>query len=119
MLTRDQIREAADLVTEKVEVPEWGGAVFVKRMTALEVSEYHDKKKKMPSATVALLIYCAVDESGNNVFTPDDAEWLAQKSCKAVDRIAGKAIDLNFDREEKGESEAVKNSEQTQQDGAC
>ena len=40
ILTRDQILQANDLVTETVEVPEWGGSVFVKSLTGVERDQF-------------------------------------------------------------------------------
>ena len=39
-LDRETILTAKDLTTEKVDIPEWGGYVFVKEMTAAERAEW-------------------------------------------------------------------------------
>ena len=39
-LSRDQILKAADLKVEKVDVPEWGGAIYLKVMSVGERDSY-------------------------------------------------------------------------------
>jgi hypothetical protein len=108
MLTRDAILSASDLPKEKVEVPEWGGAVWVKTMTGAERDSFEQsiidakgstvptnvkgKVKAVPkpnftNVRARLVVRAVVDEQGTRLFTDDDAEALGAKSGKALDRL--------------------------------
>lgn len=96
ILTRDAILEVQDIEIELVEVPEWGGAVYVKGMTTaergkVETAVVHKRGKKI-STNMAILretiaAYSVCDEDGNLIFTPADVKQLAKKSAAALDRI--------------------------------
>lgn len=104
-LTRDQILQAQDIRIEKVEVPEWGGEVYVKTLTGQErdqleaaLMEYDNKgqpkrlKLDRLRSTLAVLAIC--DESGQRLFTSGDIQTLAGKSSAALDRVVSKAQEL-------------------------
>lgn len=108
ILTRDQILAASDLKSEAVEVPEWGGTVYVRAMSgterdAWEVSmlEVHENGKGLKARPVLtdlrakLCARCIADEAGNRLFTDADVEVLGQKSAAALDRVYGVAQRLN------------------------
>lgn len=98
ILSRDAILQADDLKKEKVEVPEWGGAVFVTTLTGsarelLEAEMYSDKPDKNVRA-----LFCAlsiVDEQGEPLFTKADVGRLSKKNWRALDRVFDKARELN------------------------
>lgn len=107
MSLRDKILQAADITTEKVEVPEWGVTVEVKTMTggerakimqtAAENGGVMDFTKIYPDVVIA----CAYDpETGERVFDYDDRPHLMAKSGLAIDRIAVVGLRLSgFTRE--------------------
>ena len=55
LLSRDEILAASDLTKELVEVPEWGGSVYVRAMTGTERDSYEES---------VLEIRPVVEESG-------------------------------------------------------
>ncbi len=104
MLTREQILGASDLNTERVDVPEWGGAVFVRPMTAAERDEYEqsmvasrgaDEKANLRNVRARLVVVCATDEAGKRIFSETDVEALGAKSARAVNRVFQAASRLN------------------------
>lgn len=104
MLTRDAILSAEDLRTETVEVPEWGGTVMVRELSAKERDEYETsivsvKGTKLDIDPVnmraKLVSMGCVDEDGNRLFTLDDAEDLGKKSSTALDRIYDKIQEIS------------------------
>ena len=101
LLTRQQIVDADDLPTKDVNVPEWGGTVRVKTMTALEKDKWEiscltdDKKSNLEAMRAKLAAHTIVDESGQRLFTEFDVEKLAAKSAKAIERIYNIAQKLN------------------------
>lgn len=120
-LSREQILKANDLKTEEVEVPEWGGKVFVRSITAAEHQTFTEsltppgavkaEDMDMSNVKAKLVIFTAVDADGNLLFKPEDAGALGAKSAKAVDRVYLVASRLNGIEDEK---EMVKNSETAQ-----
>lgn len=96
MLTREQILQCNDITIEQVEVPEWGGSLYVKSLTGaerdwLEMSIFQEKKTdtnanmKNFRAKLASLSIC--DEKGERLFTDKDIDVLAGKSAIALQRI--------------------------------
>lgn len=98
-LTRDEIFSRDDAKkTEKVHVPEWGGDVYVRVMTARERDaldiRFKDNRVGM-RAFIACMLTC--DESGNDLFHENqgDMQKLDEKSGRAIDRILEVALRLN------------------------
>jgi len=95
-LSREDILQAKDLVLKEVAVPEWGGTVFVKSMTAKErdafeasVTEIRGGKQSVRleniRAKFAALTIC--DENGKRLFDEKDIPALAEKSAGALTRV--------------------------------
>lgn len=102
MLSRDSILKADDLPKEMVEVPEWGGQVWVKTLSGTARDSFEQsmvtRKKNTPNmdnvrARFAVLTIC--DENGERLFTDADAKELGRKSAAALDRIFAVAQRLN------------------------
>jgi hypothetical protein len=96
-LTREQIlaaRHREDRKPVKVEVPEWGGDVYLRVMTvADQVALSEDvKPAEMP---VQVLLHCLVDETGTRLLEEEDAEALAEEDFPLVLRLFGAAAKLN------------------------
>jgi hypothetical protein len=123
MLSRDDILAVEDLSRQKVKVPEWGGEVYVRELTALEGAKYDawmygnkdDKVALASGFNSVIVMLSACDESGARLFTDDDLESIQGKNPSAINRIAEAALRLNKMREEDFEAE-VKNSESEQTD---
>lgn len=96
LLNRDAILQAQDLTKELVEVPEWGGEVYVRALTAAERDRYigssmlqRGKEQSVNfqniSAKMCALAIC--DEDGKRLFTDADVQALAGKSAAALNRV--------------------------------
>jgi len=103
-LNRDDILKADDIQTERVNVPEWGGDVFVKGTTGREFSNLQNQiiKRKGSQQTLnleniqtKLVILCTYDEDGNKMFTKHDEDALTGKSSSALQRIFKVAQNLS------------------------
>ncbi len=100
-LTRDLILRAIDLRTERIDVPEWGGAVLVRGMTALErdtmLNAVDPKKEPVADSQLKafLCAHCIVDEHGNSLFSDEDIARLQAKNPIALDRIANRVLKLS------------------------
>lgn len=101
MLDRDSILNVVDLKPEVVEVPEWGGSLYIRMLTASERDKFEascvgtGKKQNLSNIRARLVVLCACDEAGERLFTDGDAEALGRKSAAAVDRVFGACSKLN------------------------
>jgi hypothetical protein len=101
MLNRDAILKADDLPRELVNVPEWGGDVYVRTLTGTERDQFEQElvqNKSKPNlanvrARFAVLTIC--DADGVRLFQAKDAEPLGKKSASALDRVFEVAQKLN------------------------
>jgi len=125
-LTREQILTAQDLKKEKVEVPEWGGDLFVISLTGKERDKFEDsifqtKGKKLErnfaNLRAKLVSLTACDENGKLLFTPADINALGEKSAAALDRVFTISQKLSGLTKEDID-ELVKNSESDQGDNS-
>ena len=128
ILSKQDIVQAQDIVLEKVEVPEWGGAVYVRSISAKErglieegAAKYKEQKGKDGSFartfTVRLAGLAICDELGVPFFKEGEVELLAQKNAAVVARISEVAQRLSgFSKEDLEELE--KNSLEAQPEGS-
>lgn len=97
MLTKDAILSSTDLPSEEVQVPEWGGSVFVRTMSGTERDAFEQSiiegktakgsTAKMVNVRAKLAVRVLVDDKGVRLFTDADANMLGTKSGKALDRV--------------------------------
>lgn len=104
-LSRDSILGASDLPVVPVEVPEWGGTVYVRSITAgerdkFEASVNNGTRQNLENfrARFAVLVLC--DDAGNRLFSDSDANALSQKSASALQTILSAGMTHNAMRAE-------------------
>lgn len=123
-LSREAILQADDIEIRKVEIPEWGGYVYVRGMTGKERDDYEaslvkqrgrDTQVNMRNARAKLVVLCAVDEQGNKLFSESDIAKISRKSAKAIDRIFAVARELSGITEDDME-ELTENFDETDTD---
>ena len=103
LLSRDAILSANDLPTRDVAVPEWGGTVRVRSISASERDEFEDaalvarrEGRMLPRNVRARMVAaCLIGEDGNQLFTEFDIEALGAKSVAAMDRVYAAVAELN------------------------
>jgi hypothetical protein len=100
ILGRDAILSSKDLKQEVVKVPEWGGEVIVRTLSAFERVRWEESltendKTHPYSGLIKMLSMCLVDEQGNQLFTDSDVEELGKKSIAPLLRIQSVALRLN------------------------
>jgi len=100
ILSRAEIIGAQDLKTIEVDVPEWGGTVRLRMLSAAErfaVNEAANQGGEFDPAKfqTTLIEKTAVDESGMPIFEKGDAAALAAKSSGAIARVFEAAATLN------------------------
>ena len=95
-LTREQILQADDIQTEKVNAPEWGGEFWVRGLSGIEKDEFEESiielkegKKvvtmKLMRAKLAAKTIC--DENKKRLFSDDDIELLGKKSSAVLSLV--------------------------------
>ncbi len=103
-LTREDILRAQDLPVEEVHVPEWGGWVRVRGLTAEERDRFEASilegqgkhtRVKMENIRARLVALTVVDEVGHRLFSDEDVAALAKKSAAAVQRVFDVAMRLS------------------------
>lgn len=99
LLSREQILAASDLAREVVEVPEWGGEVYVRVLTGVERDQFEascaDDEQGTRNFRARLCALCMVGEDGNRLFEFGEAQQLGAKSGQALDRVFDVARRLN------------------------
>lgn len=103
-LTRDQVMQANDMVTEEVPVPEWGGKILVRTLTGIELNQFQQdsmapkgskKAADLHNSYARLIALCAIDAQGQRLFYPKDVELLGEKSAAALSRVAQVCMRIN------------------------
>lgn len=105
-LTAAAIEAARDFTVEPVTVPEWGGKVFIRTLTADQRDEFvtrfidQESGRIQPgvrSVTATLLAMTVCDEAGKLLFEDQERgrQVFAVKSAKATDEVFGKSSELN------------------------
>jgi len=103
-LTRDTVLKAKDLLSEKVEVPEWGGQVCVRCMTGTERDAFEseaysfrgkDLQVNRENFRARLLVRTLADDKGERLFADSDLAALGGKSGKVLDRLFTIAMRIN------------------------
>lgn len=97
LLTKEQILRVKDIETRTVHVPEWGGDVLVRSLTATERDYFESKlvdqsgktvKANLQNIKARLASMAIVDEDGNRVFSESEISILGTKSAAALNRIS-------------------------------
>lgn len=95
MSLKEQIQQAEDRARRTIDVPEWGVVLelispSVEERAELIAAHQAAEDGEIDYATMytSLLIATAHDpETGERVFGPDDAAWLAKKDAEVVNRV--------------------------------
>lgn len=99
ILTKDAILAADDLPKERVNVPEWGGDVYVRTMTGTDRDAFEasliGKDGRLENVRARLVSLTICSESGDRLFTDDEISSLGNKSAKALDRLFAVSQRLN------------------------
>jgi len=104
ILSKQDILTANDIETKEVDVPEWGGTVFVRGLTGHERDKFEssivtrigkETKVEMENIRAKLVSLCVVDEEGKKLFNETDVGMLTKKSGAALDRVFSVAQKLS------------------------
>jgi len=104
LLNREEIIASTDLKSEKVEVPEWDGFVYVRCMTGTVKDNWENEVYSIKGKNVEinkenfrarLLVRVLCDENGNRIFTDSDMAILGGKSGQILDQLFTVALRIN------------------------
>lgn len=111
-LTKDQIKQANDIVLSEYDVPEWGGSIFIRSLSGAQMADAQKafKKASDQEKLTLMIIYCACDEQGNQLFSFTDTPWLNAKNMNVLLRVVNECNRVNGFADE----ELEKNSETIQ-----
>jgi hypothetical protein len=95
-LTREAFLAATALPTETVTIPELGGVIEMRGLSAATRDEFEktmwEKKGKtrqlnMQNIRARLVAMCAVDEAGQRLFTEEDVAAIGEIRADVIDRL--------------------------------
>lgn len=96
LLTAQEIIDAADITSEVVPVPEWGGAVKLHGLSLDDVMDLRkqasDGKGEVDAGRMAVLLLVASCEVE---FTPEQVEALRKKAAGPITRLIKRASELS------------------------
>ncbi len=101
VLGRDAILGYEDLVIEEVDVPEWNGKIYVRRMSGHERDAYESvnhllhESMRYTDFRARLLVSSLCNAEGKLIFTDIDIQALSKKSAKPLDRLFDVATRLS------------------------
>lgn len=105
VLSKAAILAANDIKRELIEIPEWGGSVYIKELSAAERGRYlkalYVLSKQGEDAIVAhgqatLAAHVVVDETGQRLFSDAEIPVLAARNAAALVRIEKASAKLNL-----------------------
>lgn len=89
-----------------VEVPEWNGVVYLRRILSGELYDLIDESEGKPASWYVqrLLVLSLCDEHGNRLLNDDEMDVLRRKSADVIQRLTEKAASFNNLRAEAAEA---------------
>lgn len=99
-LTKDDIIAADDSGLLEVQVPEWGGSLFIRVMSVGERDAYENdwiqnKHRGVENFRAKFLQRVLCDSNGKLLFVAAELDLLAGKSAKVMSRLWQKAMEHN------------------------
>ena len=99
MLNRADILCKVTMAVEKIKVPEWGGEVFIREMTAAERDGWEatafGENADKTCIRARLACICLCDDKGARLFSDTDLPSLGKLSASALDRIFTASMKVN------------------------
>ncbi len=121
MLSRaDILKLTPQFPREEVQVPEWGGSVWVRTLSAAERDklEAEWERTKRVNFRARLALYTLCDQNGVALMQEQDLHTLGNQASSALNRITEVAFRLNgFTKAD--EADLEKNSESGQTNGSA
>lgn len=103
-LTPSQVLEQPTLVTEELEVPEWGGSVLIKMLSAKERDDFEASMVKIRNGKqepnthnfrARLVQLAVVNDDGSPFFTRHDVKTLGNLPAAGLQRVFNKINEMS------------------------
>ena len=101
-LSREAILGHVDLRVQAVEVPEWGGTVYLRELggddrdrVEIRSMQIKDNLESLRGYRAFVLSMTLCDAAGAPLFTPDDIAALGQKNAGVLDRLTEQVLDMS------------------------
>lgn len=97
-LSKDQILGAVDFNFVEVEVPEWGGSVRIRGLSAAERDQFEARlgvSQDLTNMRARLVVSCLVDDDGNRIFKDSEASELGKKNAAVLTRLFDEVRNLS------------------------
>lgn len=108
LIGKQNVLSADDFQYAIIPVPEWGGDVRVRGLTAAEqaiISKKINESNTNDLAVIVTIMAC-VDENGERIFENGDKDALKARSYAVLDRIARKILELSG----AGDADSIENT---------
>lgn len=96
-MTREQILSAKPTIEGPIDVPTWGGAVHVRRLSAVEMFRWgtSDRGDDNTAAAASLVVRCVCDDLGTRLLNDEDAATLQNQDASVLELLYPIAAKLN------------------------
>ena len=96
-LDASAILAAKDCLIQELEIPEWGGSVFIRVMSSADRRgmELLSERKETEHFREEMAVRVLCDKNGELLFSSADVEALGKKNSLVLDRIFDAAQGLN------------------------
>lgn len=98
-LSKDEVLAAVaarSKSVEQIDVPEWGGTVCIRRLTAADVESTGLADGKRDAQMFArVFVACLADEDGTTLFGPDEADALVGVDMATAARVFAECMRVN------------------------
>lgn len=112
LLSKQQIQDVDDLPSKIVNMPEWGGDVKIRTMSAknrIDFEKINIANKSELETMIHLIMFSCIDDEGNLLFDDSDFEFLSGKSAKSILKLFQECIEMST-LSQKGLEDKAKNS---------
>lgn len=100
-LTAEQIDAAGDLERVAVEVPEWGGTVYVQQIACADLDTFLELQDAAGTGRFKLRDMCRlvalslVNEDGERLYSDEAAARLGRRNSKLIERLFFKGLEVS------------------------
>jgi hypothetical protein len=97
-LTKEQILGVEDRVLREIQVPEWGGSVWIRSLTVEEQIAFGEESSASEGTehmTTVSLSFWVVNDKGDRMFSIEEAKALMKKNGAAVQRLFQAGLEIN------------------------
>lgn len=97
-LTAEQIRAARDYLIEPLDVPKWGGTVYLRSLSLRDARVFQQVSVSAAEGTfttddmVKVVAVCLCDEHGTRLFGDEAIDELAAKDLDVIRQLFDKAV---------------------------